>query len=567
MVSTLGQVPFLEETTDSGFPSNMSTSTTQLLTSTEASSSLLTSEVEGLNWPKLIRTSQFVIEGLGILTIGSLGLFINVFALYILFKKQVMRNFHLLMCSLAVYDFFHLVLDILCFALPQFSENYRNGILLHAIPFLIPITQIMLTASCYTTVAITIERFLSIRMPFFIQKHNIKAKVFVIPVLILAIGYNIPRFFEFTVLSLCDWSSLSNSSSVNTTLSNQSYPERCDQLEEVQFYSLSITEIRKNPLYIMVYVNSMNLVVNMIIPFLTMGIMNYIIYRAMNHSHNLTRASITTFRSSSTSTLGGAHRINAHQPEQRRPTLQRRASSLLLRNFGSSRNSDQPQQNLRRSCENVLRKREARITRASIAITIMFVICHVPRCIPNVMEILRPEESPKWIPIMININHLLISVNSAFNFLFYVSYCWGKRKQGTQTTNTTIANGAEWVDELTETALNTAIAAGHNNHRILNSVVSCRRGSATVHFTVYPASIRFIYTSAGNLNSIDQASNSTASGGQYGTMLTPRVSRNSLSVSDLGQVCNTVAKKNSNPSVSESRKLSSASGLGINVNK
>ncbi len=53
-----------------------------------------------------------------------------------------MRNFHLLMCSLAVYDLLHLVLDVTCFALPEFSRSYRDRILLHGIPYLIPITQV-----------------------------------------------------------------------------------------------------------------------------------------------------------------------------------------------------------------------------------------------------------------------------------------------------------------------------------------------------------------------------------------------------------------------------------------
>ena len=46
--------------------------------------------------------------------------------------------------------------------------------------------------------------------------------------------------------------------------------------------------------------------------------------------------------------------------------------------------------------ENILRKREARITKASIAITIMFVICHTPRVVPNVMEVaLEQDAFPK----------------------------------------------------------------------------------------------------------------------------------------------------------------------------
>ena len=56
-----------------------------------------------------------------------------------------------------------------------------------------------MTGSCYTTVAITVERFLAVRSPFFIQRHNIKARQFIVPVVLYAVSYNIPRFFEFTV--------------------------------------------------------------------------------------------------------------------------------------------------------------------------------------------------------------------------------------------------------------------------------------------------------------------------------------------------------------------------------
>jgi hypothetical protein len=46
------------------------------------------------------------------------------------------------MCSLAVYDFLHNIFDILCFSLPQFSSEYRDKFLLHAIPYVIPLTQV-----------------------------------------------------------------------------------------------------------------------------------------------------------------------------------------------------------------------------------------------------------------------------------------------------------------------------------------------------------------------------------------------------------------------------------------
>ena len=37
--------------------------------------------------------------------------------------------------------------------------------------------------------------------------------------------------------------------------------------------------------------------------------------------------------------------------------------------------------------ENELKKREVRLTRISISIVLIFIICHVPRCIINILEL------------------------------------------------------------------------------------------------------------------------------------------------------------------------------------
>lgn len=71
-----------------------------------------------------------------------------------------------------------------------------------------------------------------------------------------------------------------------------------------------------------------------------------------------------------------------------------------------------------------VRKREARITKASIGITVMYLLCHTSRVIPNLYETAEIEIGPSWLPILVSINHLLITINSSFNFLFYLSYCW-----------------------------------------------------------------------------------------------------------------------------------------------
>ena len=143
----------------------------------------------------------------------------------------------------------------------------------------------------------------------------------------------------------------------------------------------------------------MNLIFNMLLPFVTMGVMNYLIYQAMSKSRRQQQAPPAT--RASVRGRGGANQINAHAPFLRRSVSNRRQSSLLTRSSSTSAsvataNPGSSDPNLRRSCESVLRKRETRITRASIAITVMFVVCHLPRCIPNIMEIfLSSEDSPR----------------------------------------------------------------------------------------------------------------------------------------------------------------------------
>ena len=43
--------------------------------------------------------------------------------------------------------------------------------------------------------------------------------------------------------------------------------------------------------------------------------------------------------------------------------------------------------------ESLVRKREARITKASIGITLMFLVCNTPRVIPNLVELLMGQNA------------------------------------------------------------------------------------------------------------------------------------------------------------------------------
>ena len=50
---------------------------------------------QNLEFEEMLTTFQYYVEGVGIIVIGSIGLIINLFALYILFRKHVSSSTYL----------------------------------------------------------------------------------------------------------------------------------------------------------------------------------------------------------------------------------------------------------------------------------------------------------------------------------------------------------------------------------------------------------------------------------------------------------------------------------------
>ena len=72
------------------------------------------------------------------------------------------------------------------------------------------------------------------------------------------------------------------------------------------------------------------------------------------------------------------------------------------------------------------RKQENRLTRISVGIVSLYIICHVWRILPTAYEAIYSEDGflvskwPPWLIHVYHLSHLLIVTNSAINFLIYV---------------------------------------------------------------------------------------------------------------------------------------------------
>ena len=98
-----------------------------------------------------------------------------------------------------------------------------------------------------------------------------------------------------------------------------------------------------------------------------------------------------------------------------------RAKSARLRQRRSS-----SQQTYIAQSNTLMRKQENRLTRISIGIVSLYIICHIWRILPTAYEALYSEDGtvlshwPQWLIHVYHLSHTLIVTNSAINFLLYV---------------------------------------------------------------------------------------------------------------------------------------------------
>ena len=181
-------------------------------------------------------------------------------AIVVFWKRiKIQRNFHSLMLCLATFDLVYISVSIIIFSLPHFSDSYlTSGAYFYIMPWALPIAQIGSTGSIYFTMAMTIERYLTVCHPFYHHSHAWPTRCYVLPILLFSIFYNMPRFFE---LETKYHDPNDNNSTLATSLHNTSTGE-ADQSNDSQDvntttlqvnYYLSPTEVRTNYYYYTIY--------------------------------------------------------------------------------------------------------------------------------------------------------------------------------------------------------------------------------------------------------------------------------------------------------------------------
>ena len=330
---------------------------------------------------------------------GVVGIISNTIAIPVLCSREMKNIFNCLLMTLAVFDNL-LIMCQMSEARRKMTNSYMHleGAYNEAheyafVFFLFQFHSFVLCASLYITISLAIERYRAVCNP--VEYHintqgtNPWKKMsisYVLPVVVVSSLFSIPKFFEVKMVA---------------------YTQNIYQnniLTGTRNISIAVpSDLRKNKVYVIAWVNIAKLIVHGIIPFVSLTILNYRIYCGMI-------------------------RRNPFDVGQR--------SQIQKRIKEANRN-----QNTKKALkqENSVSQRKANERKQAIVLFIiifMHLICHIPRFLINLheffnldflIETLAPVKDgqkvcasfPIWALAVTSISQCLLTLNSSSNFYIY----------------------------------------------------------------------------------------------------------------------------------------------------
>lgn len=212
---------------------------------------------------------EFWVCGVLLNLVGVLGILGNVISMIILSRPQMRSSINYLLTGLARCDTMLIISSMLLFGIPSVYPytghffGYYNYVYPFISPAMFPIGMIAQTASIYMTFTVTLERYVAVCHPLRARALCTygRAKIYFIVCVCFSLAYNMPRFWEVLRLTY----PLPNSNLV--------------------LHCVRPSPLRRNQTYINIYIHWCYLIVNYIIPFLTLAILNCLIYRQVKRAN------------------------------------------------------------------------------------------------------------------------------------------------------------------------------------------------------------------------------------------------------------------------------------------
>ena len=336
--------------------------------------------------------TSFWILGVAGTLIASLGIFLNTFGLFIVWKSKEKHLFQRLIVCLLIFDTILLFFSVMDFSFR--GLKYRSTFIVYGFSYFVhPGFYIFLFCSIYMTVCISHERYSALQDPIrYSQKvydeeyQNRKIKKCSSYIIFSSILYNIFRFFEYRL----DCVQQIHSEHVNETMFvpytkfakylNCSYPDV--EYVVVQMNDQSLLHKDKDHGTFRTAISVADSIVLGIIPFLLLIFLNSRIHCCIKQQREYIRVS----------TLSGEPLLPDKEVEIRKKEIK-------------------------------IRKNEIKMALTFIAIVAAFLCCHSVKLLFSLIAASNYEKyyehSERWFILMEYIGLLLIVVKSTLNVFFY----------------------------------------------------------------------------------------------------------------------------------------------------
>lgn len=167
-------------------------------------------------------------DGLLVSIVGTIGFVANILALIVLSRPSLRDVFHQLLFALACFDTLYIVCGGINYTFRGFGAH--SDIYNYLFPyFLHPFTHIAMAGTIFMTLAISFERYLGLCQPL-MNPHNRKAWFYILPVVVIAVTLNVPKFFELK------------------------FEDQIDSATNESYVGLNVNDLRKEPSYIIGYI-------------------------------------------------------------------------------------------------------------------------------------------------------------------------------------------------------------------------------------------------------------------------------------------------------------------------
>lgn len=212
--------------------------------------------------PDAATTFGFWLNGVGITLIGLMGIFGNIASIRVLSHKQMRSSVNFILIALASSDLVVIITSILIFGwttVYPYNGHLKDYFFVYfprMCLVLFPLAIIAQTISIFMTFLISLERFIAVCHPLKARSYCTQAhtKFSIFAIVLFAVIYNAPKFFEMTLVELPD-----------------------DDYGTV--YRVSASWLRRNATYIAVYIHWMYFIIMNFIPLVGITFFNVMIYR------------------------------------------------------------------------------------------------------------------------------------------------------------------------------------------------------------------------------------------------------------------------------------------------